>query len=262
MGDRSAEELKRLSRDRFGPKAEGYRESAVHASGRDLDLLLEWLEPRPAERALDVATGGGHVALALARTGADVDACDLTPEMLEAAGGLLAANDCSATFAVAEADALPYPDASFDIVTCRIAAHHFPDAQAFFGEVARVLKPGGRFGFQDQTLPPEGTSAVLADRFERTRDVSHNQAYSEQGWLTMIERAGLEVRSAELVDKRHEFAEWTSRQECDAPTVAELELMMAEAPAGMKRWLEPVHEGGHLKEFRNRHLVVLAVKPR
>lgn len=259
-GKRSAEDQKHLSRERFGPRAGTYRDSVTHASGHDLDALLEWLDPQPAERALDIATGGGHVALALARTGADVEACDLAPEMLAEAGRLLDDNDCTATFAVAEADALPYRDGTFDIVTCRIAAHHFPDVQAFFAEVARVLKQGGRFGFQDQTLPTEGTSAVLADEFERTRDASHNQAYNEQGWLTLIERAGLTVTRAELVDKRHDFAEWTSRQGCDAATVAELELMMAEAPAGMKRWLEPVHEAGHLKEFRNRHLVVLAVK--
>lgn len=261
MHERDAEELKRLSRERFGPHADYYRQSALHAGGPDLELLLEWLDPHPTERALDVATGGGHVALALARAGADVDACDLTPEMIGAATDLLADNDCTATFTVAEAAELPYPDATFDIVTCRIAAHHFPDAQAFFGEVARVLAPGGRFGFQDQTLPPESTSAVLTDAFERMRDASHHQAYKVDGWTTLIERAGLVVEHAELIDKRHEFAEWTARQDCGPGTVAELRRMMDEAPEGMRRWLEPVYEEGELVAFRNRHLVVLARKP-
>jgi ubiquinone/menaquinone biosynthesis C-methylase UbiE len=261
MADRSADELKRLSRERFGARADGYRESASHAGGPDLKLLLTWLDPKPAERTLDVATGGGHVALALARTGADVDACDLTPEMLGAAEALLAENDCTAAFAVAEAEELPYDDATFDIVTCRIAAHHFPDVSAFFAEVARVLKPGGRFGFQDQTLPPEGPSAVLTDLFERTRDRSHNQAFNQLGWVTLIERVGLVVEHTELIDKRHDFAEWTARQDCDADAVAELEQLMAETPEGMHRWLEPVYDGTRLVAFRNRHLVVLARKP-
>ncbi|KUK48964.1 MAG: Methyltransferase type 11 [Actinobacteria bacterium 66_15] len=255
------DEFGRRARERFGSRADAYRESPTHAGGRDLDLLIEWLQPRPAERALDVATGGGHVALALARSGADVDACDITPEMLEAAGRLLADNDCTATFAVAEAASLPYPDAMFDIVTCRIAAHHFPDAQAFFTEAARVLKPGGRLGFQDQALPPEGPSAVLADAFERTRDGSHNQAYNVDGWVTMIERAGLEVEHTELVDKRHDFADWTSRQDCDEAAVASLHEQMSEAPEGMRRWLKPGYEGERLVSFRNRHVVVLARKP-
>lgn len=261
MADRGADELHRLSRERFGPRARSYRESTLHAGGRDMELLLEWLDPKPEERALDVATGGGHVALALARRGADVDACDLTPEMVETAHELLADSGCGATFSVADAESLPYEDESFDIVTCRIAAHHFPDVQQFFNEVFRVLKPGGRFGFQDQTLPPEGTSAVLTDEFERTRDSSHNRAYNPEGWQTLIERAGLRVVATELLDKRHEFDEWVARQDCDDDTVAELEMMMAEAPVGMRRWLEPQYEGPRLLAFRNRHLVALARKP-
>lgn len=261
MAERDAEELKQLSRERFGPRAQGYRDSPLHARGRDLELLIEWLDPQAGERALDVATGGGHVALSLARSGAQVDACDLTPEMLEAAHQLLLGQGCDATFTVGEAACLPYADETFDIVTCRIAAHHFPDAQAFFMEVARVLKPGGRFGFQDQTLPPEPTSAVLTDAFERTRDASHNQAYNPEAWMTLIGRAGLEVAGWELVDKAHDFEEWTLRQDCDPATVAELERMMAEAPEGMRRWLEPSYEGTRLLAFRNRHLVVLARKP-
>lgn len=260
MSDRSAEEWKALSRERFGSRADDYRNSPPHAGGPDLELLLTWLDPKPAERALDVATGGGHVALALARTGVDVEACDLTPEMLLAASALLAEHDCTATFAVAEADSLPYGDDSFDIVTCRIAAHHFPDAQAFFLEVARVLKPGGRFGFQDQALPPEPTSAVFTDALERKRDASHNQSYNLDGWVTLVERAGLVVEHTELVDKRHDFAEWAARQGCSDAAVAELMQIMAESPEGMRRWLEPVYEGERLVEFRNRHLVLLARK--
>jgi ubiquinone/menaquinone biosynthesis C-methylase UbiE len=261
MAPRSADEQNELSRERFAPRAHGYRESVLHAGGRDLEWLMEAVSAHPGEAALDVATGGGHVALALARTGADVTACDLTPEMLDAAGMLLAEHGCEARFVVAEAAALPFDDASFDVVTCRIAAHHFPDAAAFFAEAMRVLRPGGRLGFQDQTLPPEPTSAVLTDAFERLRDPSHNQAYNAEGWKTLIERAGLVVERSELVDKRHDFAEWTLRQGCDEETVARLDQLMADAPEGMRRWLEPEYNGERLVAFRNRHLVVLARKP-
>ena len=258
MSPRSADELNALARERFAPRAEGYRASALHAAGPDLDLLVDLVEAGPDVRVLDVATGGGHVALALARTGADVIACDLTPEMLAAAEALLAEHGCTARFVVAEASALPFDDASFDVVTCRIAAHHFPDAQAFFAEVARVLVPGGRLGFQDQTLPPQPTSAVLVDAFERRRDPSHHQSYSVEGWTTLIERAGLELEHVDLIDKPHDFAEWTARQDCDEACIAELHEMMAEAPPGMQEWLAPEYEGERLLAFRNRHLVVLA----
>jgi ubiquinone/menaquinone biosynthesis C-methylase UbiE len=261
MPARSPDEQNALSRERFGPRADGYRASALHAAGPDLELLVDLAAAGPGVRVLDVATGGGHVALALARTGADVTACDLTPEMLDAAGLLLAEHGCQAAFVVAEASALPFDDGSFDVVTCRIAAHHFPDAQAFFTEAARVLAPGGRLGFQDQTLPPEPTSAVLVDAFERMRDPSHNQSFSVDGWTTLIERAGLAVERAELIDKRHEFAEWTMRQDCDEACVAHLRELMVDAPGGMRAWLEPEYDGETLVAFRNRHLVVLARKP-
>lgn len=261
MAPRTPDEQNALSRERFAPRAEGYGASALHASGPDLDLLMEMVAAEGRTRALDVATGGGHVALTLARTGADVTACDLTPEMIDAAGMLLAEHGCQASFVVADAGELPFPDASFDVVTCRIAAHHFPDAQTFFAEAARVLVPGGRLGFQDQTLPPEPTSAVLTDTFERLRDPSHNQAFSVEGWRTLIERAGLVVERAELVDKVHDFAEWTARQDCTEACVAELTELMTDAPEGMRRWLEPAWNGERLVAFRNRHLVVLARKP-
>jgi len=265
VSSRSADEQNALSRERFAPRADSYRTSPLHAAGPDLDTLVAWLAPQPGERALDVATGGGHVALALARAGADVIACDITPEMLAAAGTLLGESGCTASLIIADADALPFEDGSFDIVTCRIAAHHFPDAQAFFAEAARVLKPGGRFGFQDQTLPPEPTSAVLVDTFERVRDPSHHQAFSVAGWATMIERAGFLVEETEVIDKRHDFAEWTARQDCDGSTIERLGALMTDAPDGMRRWLEPEFEtvGGtaRLVAFRNRHLLVLARKP-
>ena len=261
MASRSADELNDLARERFGPRAGGYRESVLHAGGPDLDLLIGLIAAEPGTRVLDVATGGGHVALALAHTGADVTACDLTPEMLDAAGILLAEHGCQARFVVAEASALPFENESFDAVTCRIAAHHFPYAEAFFAEVARVLVRGGRFGFQDQTLPPQPTAAVLVDAFERQRDPSHSQAFSVDGWTTLIERAGLTIERAELIDKRHDFAEWTMRQDCDEACVAELHAMMAVATEGMREWLEPEYDGETLTAFRNRHLVLLARKP-
>lgn len=261
MPSRTPDEQNALSRERFAPRAHDYRTSPTHAAGPDLDLLVSLVAAGPGTRALDVATGGGHVALALAKTGADVTACDLTPEMLDAAAALLAEHGCQASFVVAEASALPFDDESLDVVTCRIAAHHFPDAAAFFAEVARVLRPGGRLGFQDQALPPERPSAVLVDAFERMRDPSHNQSYSVEGWATLIERAGLAIERVEVVDKVHDFAEWAARQDCGPECVAGLTQMVDDAPEGMRRWLEPVYDGPRLVSFRNRHVVILARKP-
>ena len=102
---------------------------------------------------------------------------------------------------------------------------------------------------------------MLTDAFERTRDPSHNQSYNVDGWITLIERAGLVVERREVVGKHLDFADWTARQDCDEACLAELEQQMAEAPEGMRRWLEPEYDGERLAAFTNRHLVVLAHKP-
>jgi ubiquinone/menaquinone biosynthesis C-methylase UbiE len=247
--------------ERFGARAAGYRNSASHRGGDDLDLLIAKVAPRPGERALDVATGAGHVALALTRAGARVTVTDLTPEMLVEARDHLETEGFAAHYEIADATALPFADASFDIVTCRIAAHHFSDAQAFFNEAERVLVPGGRLGFQDQALPSERTSAVLVDAFERLRDPSHNQSYNAEAWAVLAQRAGLEVVFTELVDKRHDFAEWAAVQDCSAEKIRELEVLMAESTPAMREWSMPQHVDGKFKSFRNRHVVMLARKP-
>ncbi|MDO9555960.1 MAG: class I SAM-dependent methyltransferase [Coriobacteriia bacterium] len=263
MGEsvRPASSIAARNVERFGMRAAGYRDSATHRSGRDLELLIEQVAPRPGERALDVATGAGHVALALARAGARVTVTDLTPAMLEEARAHLESEGIAARYQIADATQLPFPDAYFDLVTCRIAAHHFADVQAFFAEVERVLVPGGRLGFQDQTLPPQGTSAVMVDAFERLRDPSHNQSYTAETWAILAGRAGLEVTFTELVDKHHDFAEWTAIQDCSPKTVRELEAIMAECPPAMAEWSAPEYDDGSLVAFRNRHLVMLARKP-
>jgi 2-polyprenyl-3-methyl-5-hydroxy-6-metoxy-1,4-benzoquinol methylase len=253
------------ARSRFGEHAEEYVASATHAAGDDLELLISLAAVTPGEAALDVATGGGHVALALARAGARVTACDLAPEMLDAAKRHLASQGLSATFVEAAADALPFSDESFDLVTCRIAAHHFPDVEAFFAEASRVLKPHGRLAFQDQALPDDPAAAETVEAFEWLRDPSHVHARSVAGWIAIAGDAGLQVEAQALVDKRHDFAEWCAMQACSEEVVAALTELAANMGPAATEWMEPAWEhGAHgrtLKEFTNRHLVMLAHKP-
>jgi ubiquinone/menaquinone biosynthesis C-methylase UbiE len=213
---------------------------------------------------VDVATGGGHVALALARRDARVFAVDLTPEMLDVARTHLEEQGVAAEFVIGHAQALPFDDASVDLVTCRIAAHHFRDPGAFFRETARLLVPGGRLAFQDHVLPAASTSACIVDEFERVRDPSHRQAYSERGWLEMVERAGLVTERTELFEKRHDFGEWCGRQACSLETVAALTEIAATAPPQAREWLAAEWTDTRppqLVAFTNHHLVLLARKP-
>lgn len=258
------------ARERFAARADDYVSSAGHASGADLELLVALAAPHAGELALDVACGGGHTALALARRGARVTASDLTPEMLEAARGFLEARGVDATYVVAEAAHLPFPDDVFGVVTCRIAAHHFPEPAEFFAEAERVLGPGGRLAFQDHALPDDPIGGELINAFERLRDPSHRRAYPVSEWLRFATQAGLVLEAYSLIPKRHDFDDWCARQSCSAETVSTLETLVASMPPSASEWIAPewrqrneaAPEGNRaLAGFSNRHLVLLVRKP-
>src|SRR5437763_12420964 len=138
------DEQKTQVQDYFSRTAESYVSSFSHKSGDDLERLIELGEWDGRQQALDIATGGGHTALAVAPRVARITVSDLTPRMLEKAREYLTAQGATnAEFVVADAERLPFADATFDRITCRIAAHHFPNVARSVQEVARVLKSEG-----------------------------------------------------------------------------------------------------------------------
>ncbi|HEV2073069.1 MAG TPA: class I SAM-dependent methyltransferase [Thermomicrobiales bacterium] len=188
------------------------------------------MQPAPDETLLDIATGGGHVTRVFAPHVASVVATDLTPPILEHAAKAFAGWGIgNVTTAVADAEALPFDDASFDIVTCRIAPHHFPDPAAFVREVARVLRLGGRFVLVDSTVP-EGEDGALFNRFEKLRDPSHVRSLTAGEWTSLLGDAGFSIEAIEPFMKRHDFADWTSRSRTSAEDREELTRMILGAP--------------------------------
>ncbi len=255
------EDPKELSRRRYSRYADGYVTSTTHARGADLELLVEMAAPRPDWRALDVATGGGHTALAFSARVAEVTATDLTPEMLgKAEKHLIGAGANNVAFRVADAENLPFDAEAFDLVTCRIAPHHFPDCQRFLAESARVLEPGGCLALQDHVLPADQDAARYIDAFEKLRDPSHNRAYSESEWRQMFATAGLVVERVEEVTKRHDLAAWATRQGATAEVLAELAERLRDAPAVAAAWMEIEDLGTDRASFVNHHILIRAVK--
>lgn len=262
---------KSLVQQQFGAHAAAYATSVVHAKGASLGRLVELVQPQPDWQVLDIATGAGHTAAAFAPHVAQVIATDITEEMLAEARKLAAAKGlANMATAVADAEALPFEDARFDLVTCRIAAHHFPDVPRFVSEVRRVLKPGGTFALVDNISPdavstPGFSEAELRDAaaaynaFEKLRDPSHGRCLGIGEWREVIGATGLDVRHYEILPKSMEFAPWATRLGADAATTARLRSMLEEGSAALVAFLAPRRDGDALW-FKLDEAIVIARK--
>jgi ubiquinone/menaquinone biosynthesis C-methylase UbiE len=223
----------------FGAAASAYGTSLVHADVSALQRVVELAEPRPKDSALDIATGAGHTALALAPHVARVIAYDLTREMiLETRRNAAARRLANVYTQQGPAEKLPFRDASFDIVTVRQAPHHFADVRGAVREMARVARPGARVVIVDSTAPPgHQTVPELAaqwDRMERLRDSSHVQNYSLSEWREMVTDAGLRVVAEETGFATENggpmsFDAWTHRINTPPDAVAELTQLFRNA---------------------------------
>jgi SAM-dependent methyltransferase len=190
-------------------RAAAYRESQEHREGWDLDLIVEWAAG--AGTALDVASGGGHVARRLREAGIEVVSSDPAPGM--------------APDVVCPAEDLPFPDARFDVVACRLAAHHFQNVQAGVGEMARVAS--------DLVLVVDNLRMSDADEeANRLRDPSHVRNYSEEEWHALFAGAGLDVVEARTRERRIELEPWLDRTGCTGEDAARVRELVADRIEG------------------------------
>jgi len=193
----------------FDRQSEQYGKSHILSDTQDVALGLRGILPAAGDVALDVAAGGGHTALWLARNGWKVTIGDIAARMLENAKKLCA----DAGFAVEAhsfpAEELPFADGSFNLVTVRVAPHHFSSPQRFVHETARVLKPGGRFLLIDGSVPdndPETEDWLHG--VEKWRDPSHGRFLSRKDWEDLVRQAGLQVVHSELYPRKQPDLEW------------------------------------------------------
>ena len=255
------ENLKSLSQQRFSRFAQGYVTSKVHAKGEELDRLVEIVQPRPDWLMLDVATGGGHTALKFAPLVAQVVATDITPKMLLVAQEFLTGQGVkNVTFKLADAENLSFEAEMFDLVTCRIAPHHFTDCSRFVQESMRVLKSGGLLLVQDHVSPGDEQCAHYVNAFQKLRDSSHNQSYSELAWIGMFQEVGLKVGHTEQIVKRNEFFPWAERQGCTPEVIRQLVSMVEKAPPAVVEWMQPRDFGTPQATFIDHHIIIAGRK--
>jgi SAM-dependent methyltransferase len=193
--------------DLWDGRAQAYRDSKTHAEGEDLNLVVEWCAPGPGRKVLDVATGGGHVARRLREEGCTVVTVDPAPGMK--------------ADVVAPADHLPFEDGSFDVVTCRIAAHHFPDIAAAVAEMARVSNR--LLVIEDNVFRGD-----QVEEAERLRDPTHVRCYSEDEWKELITDAGFEVEQVQRFERRQSVDAWLERVDTPPDSAARIKELLAD----------------------------------
>jgi ubiquinone/menaquinone biosynthesis C-methylase UbiE len=223
--------IKQSVQRQFGAVAANYVTSAVHRGGPDLDAMLAAAQTRGGERVLDAGCGTGHTALAFAPLVAEVVGVDLTEAMLEQGRRLAAERGlANVSFQHGDVEHLPFPDASFDIVTSRYSAHHYPHPGVALREFARVLRPGGMFLLVDVVAPDDPTGDTFLNAIELLRDPSHVRDHSVAQWRALIEGAGL---ASELLGSwalRLEFAPWVARMSTPPLAVEQLRALFDGAP--------------------------------
>jgi ubiquinone/menaquinone biosynthesis C-methylase UbiE len=240
-------------------KAANAYATGEHKSGRELELVIAFAGPSGTERALDVGAGAGHTALALAPHVESVVVTDPVDGMLVAARRVFAeAGLTNAEFVIAVAERLPFADASFDIVTTRLAAHHFDDVPGAMREIARVLRPGGRFIFIDTMAPADATAARWQDEVEALRDATHRHLYPQQEWIAFVVAGGFDVEQIEVVRKTHPFEAWLERGGQDLAIMQRVHEAFLQAPASAVRALDIATADGRVLSFTDSKLVLAA----
>jgi ubiquinone/menaquinone biosynthesis C-methylase UbiE len=232
-------------RARFAPVAANYARAAFHTSPVRLREVLELADPQPTDLALDVATGTGNTALALAPFVRSVVGLDLTREMLDQARRLTKERSiANAEWVIGDACRLPFGDDCFDLYTVRAAPHHFHDFDAFLSEALRMLKPGKAAAFVDCAPPAEAREVM--HEVEVRRDPSHVRSLTVAEWTERLERAGFEVEVAQSRELDWDFEDWMGNMAVEPALAADLARVIESAEGEARRQLHPERRDGKL----------------
>jgi SAM-dependent methyltransferase len=201
----------------WSDRAQAYVDSDAHREGDDLEQLVAWAAG--ATTALDVATGGGHVARRLREAGLEVVTCDPAPGMRPDV--------------ICRAESLPFADGSFDVVACRTAAHHFADVRAAMREMARVSR--------DRVLIVD--TIHMGDSIEEAealRDPSHVRNYTEADWRGIVGEAGLGIDEVRFFSHTFDFAAWLARTGCEGEEAQRVEELLDDRVADGRLTLDKI----------------------
>jgi len=236
----------------FGERSIDYLLSENHRSGTDLDILSKWTVN--SKFVLDIATGAGHTANLFLKKPSRIIAIDSSIQMvktaLEAYPGL--------EVAVADAESLPFTNDSFDTISCRIAAHHFPNPFSFLSEVARVSQTNGFFLFEDNVSPNLPHLSTFINTVEHLRDPTHITSHTIDQWTSWIENVGFTIDETFILKKTIAYDLWTAQSKTSSTNLELLQILFTKASTDIKTTFDIIIEDGEIKSFSNTKLILKA----
>ena len=242
------DEIQRVVRDQFARQSQRYGRSHILADVADVEDALQYIPLAAPARVLDVATGAGHTGLHLASLGHDVTLSDLAGPMLHRVAEAAAARGLTVQLREHPAETLPYADESFDLVTCRVAPHHFSVPAKFLSEATRVLVAGGWFLLIDGTVADDEPEAeAWLHEVEKLRDPSHQRFLTSRAWTELCAAAGLTVRWTDIHVKKQPDLNWYFETAGTSEENRRRVLKLIEAaPSSARRVFKLESEGGKI----------------
>lgn len=236
MSTRPLDSNQSASAAQFDRQSDRYGKSHILADTGDVAAALKETAVPAGGRALDIATGGGHTALYLARQGWRVTAGDVSARMLENATKLLAGEGLTLETKLFPAEEIPFPDATFGLVSSRVAPHHFSSPGKFVSEAARVLKPGGRFLLIDGSVPDDDlVTEEWLHHVEKWRDPSHARFLSRAAWEKLVHANGLKILHSALQPMKQPDLNWYFETAATSPeNRARVLQAITDAPAQVR----------------------------
>lgn len=255
--------VQQAARAQFGRQSARYGKGHVLEQVDDVIAAAAQMPLPPGARVLDVAAANGHAGLYFASLGHRVVLADIAGPMLERARELAAERGLAVETREHPAEAMPYLGGSFDLVVCRMAAHHFTSPAAFVRESARVLKPGGWLLVIDNSA--EDNHPVAEEwihQVDKIRDPSHARALTPSAWHALCAGAGLEVRSSTFAPFKQPDIEWYFNTAATPPQArAQVRELIAHAPEEARRAFHLVEEPGGNVTWEWPRLTLIARKP-
>lgn len=242
--ERDGSGVKQAVQQQFDQAADHYRTSPIHASGPDLVHMVKAARLDGHELVLDAGCGPGHTALRFAQFAQRVIGIDLANSMLEQARRLAAERGLSnVEFRQGDVEALPFDANTFDVVTTRYSAHHWPNPAAALTEFRRVLRPSGCLLLADVVSWHDFTIDTHFQTLELLRDPSHVRDHTVTQWLEMLDAAGFDAEIAYTWEIAIDLPSWLQRVNTRPEAVLMIRTLLANAPGEVRAALRVQPDG-------------------